>query len=339
MLDVTIQKLTTTDGFIAFDLDEAPSAGVTRSAPKILVDGASLLARSLTYRFATFERQIGGASAGLNATPDVRVAALAAYVAEIEPLVRDGRFVTEAAKGVEAADLASLRAVDPRPDAYWDLEAELTALGVAVAADVAMHGLDGRTVAIEGFDQSAPALAAAIVERGGRVVAVSTGDGSAVDVAGFDPTALAAAWAECGASLVTRLVAEPTKPWVVFGSDVDVLVVGSKPGVVDHKVAGGVRARVIVPSAAVPVTAKALAVLRRADIVVVPDFVSTAGPMFAGWPSPGSGDPRVEAGSAIAAVLEDVSGRDAGPLLAACHRAEAFLRTWRTELPFGRPLA
>jgi glutamate dehydrogenase (NAD(P)+) len=342
MPGVTIQKLTTTDGFIAFDLDDAPSVGVTRSAPKILVDGASLLARSLTYRFATFERKIGGASAGINATPDARAAALAAYVAEVEPLARDARFLTEAAKGVSAADLAALRAVDPRPDAYWDLEDELVALGVATSADLALEGhagLAGRTVAIEGFDRAGPALTAAIVERGGTVVAISTADGSAVDLTGLDPTVLAEGWAEHGSSIVGALAPEPAKPWAVFGTEADVLVVGSKPGVIDHEVAGGVRAKVVVPSAAVPVTAKALAVLRRAGTVVVPDFVSTAGPMFAGWPSGGASDPQSEARAAIGAVLTDALTHPEGPLLAACHRAEAFLLTWRDELPFGRPLA
>ena len=83
MPGVIIQKLTSTEGFIAFDLDDAPAAGVVRSAPKILVDGASLLARSLTYRFATFERKVGGASAGVNAAPDDRAGALAAFVGEV----------------------------------------------------------------------------------------------------------------------------------------------------------------------------------------------------------------------------------------------------------------
>jgi hypothetical protein len=43
--------------------------------------------------------------------------------------------------------------------------------------------------------------------------------------------------------------------------------------------------------------------------------------------------------AAITAVLTEVLAHDAGPLLAACYRAEAFLGTWRGELPFGRPLA
>ena len=49
-----IQKLTSTDGFIAFDLDGAPAVGVVRLAPKVLRDGAELLARSTTYAAASF---------------------------------------------------------------------------------------------------------------------------------------------------------------------------------------------------------------------------------------------------------------------------------------------
>jgi hypothetical protein len=41
----------------------------------------------------------------------------------------------------------------------------------------------------------------------------------------------------------------------------------------------------------------------------------------------------------VVAVLDEVLDHADGPLLGACYRAEAFLRTWRDTLPFGRPLA
>jgi hypothetical protein len=67
---VTFHKLGATDAFVVFDLDGASrSVGPTRLAPKILVDGAELLARSATYLFASFGHQVGGASAGINARP------------------------------------------------------------------------------------------------------------------------------------------------------------------------------------------------------------------------------------------------------------------------------
>ena len=73
-----VHKLTTTDGFIAFDLGDAPAIGVVRVAPKVLRDGAELLARSTTYLAASFGLKVGGGSAGLNAKPEVRDEALAA---------------------------------------------------------------------------------------------------------------------------------------------------------------------------------------------------------------------------------------------------------------------
>jgi hypothetical protein len=99
----------------------------------------------------------------------------------------------------------------------------------------------------------------------------------------------------------------------------------------------------VVPSGPIPVTAKGLAVLRREGVRVLPDFVTTAGPLIAGGlpvldgqRGPASPD---GVGAPIAAVIDEVLLDDSGPLLGACRRAEAFMKTWRDELPFGRPLA
>ncbi|MDD9369328.1 MAG: hypothetical protein PV358_04385, partial [Acidimicrobiales bacterium] len=79
-----VDKLTGTDGFVVTDLDDATtSVGVVRLAPKVLRDGAQLLARSVTYAFASFGiAGHGGASAGINAKPDARDDALAAFLDE-----------------------------------------------------------------------------------------------------------------------------------------------------------------------------------------------------------------------------------------------------------------
>ena len=58
-----IVKLESTDGFIAFDLGDAPAVGIVRQAPKVLRDGAELLARSTTYAAASFGLAVGGGSA------------------------------------------------------------------------------------------------------------------------------------------------------------------------------------------------------------------------------------------------------------------------------------
>src|SRR5687767_796186 len=88
-----LHKLSSTDGFIAFDLDDAPAVGVVRLAPKVLRDGAELLARSTTYAAASFGLRVRGASGGINAKPDDRDAALAAFVEEVTELVESERWL------------------------------------------------------------------------------------------------------------------------------------------------------------------------------------------------------------------------------------------------------
>ncbi|MGH9243190.1 MAG: hypothetical protein ACRD29_02495 [Acidimicrobiales bacterium] len=288
-----IHRLETTDAFIAFDLNDAETAvGVTRLAPKILVDGAQLLARSTTYAFAAFGLKLSGGSAGINARPaDQRDEAVTAYVAEVTPLAAERKWVTDPGLGMHPSDLAPLREHDPRPP---DLLAgrrliDLAIAGAVAAADVVSGGLPGKRVHIDGGGPVAKAAAKVAVDRGATVV----DDGP-----------------------------------------VDVLLAAGRPGSIDHDRAEPISATAVVPLAPVPVTAKAFAVLSRADTVYVPDFVSLAAPLLAGF-DPDGGDP-VERVQALATELAD---EGIGFWMAAVKRAEAFLESWLVKLPFGRPLA
>ena len=304
---MTTRKLTATDAFVVVDLPAAPlAASVARLAPKLLVDGATWLARSQTYQFAAFGRQASGASAGVNAAADVRGEALAAFVAELAPDVAAGTLLLEPGRGVGADDLAELRAADPRPAEWWDQRVLLRAAGIAAAAEAACGGsLDGRTVSVEGYDDSASAVADALTSRGAAIA--GGGPGPAAEV---------------------------------LHAAADVLVVGSKAGVLDHEAVPGVQAEVVVPSGPIPVSAKALAALGRAGVVVLPDFVTTAGHLAA-WPLDGAALPAdlpTAAAELVAGAVAGLLDHPSGPVLGACELAEAFLLTWVDELPFGRPI-
>jgi hypothetical protein len=116
----------------------------------------------------------------------------------------------------------------------------------------------------------------------------------------------------------------------------DIIFAGGKAGALDDSVAATLQAKVVIPIAAVPVTAKALAVLGRAGTVVVPDFISCAAPLLAGL-DPDGGDPVAR----VRALADALAGEGVGTgtWLAAAGIAEAHLLTWQTALPFGRPLA
>ena len=344
---VRIHKFSSTDAFVAIDLDDAEaSSGPIRWARKVLQGGAKDLARSQTYTYAVLGMKRGGASGGISADGADRDRAIAAFVAEAADLVAAGTYLPDAAKGVSETDLAALRDADERdtarlgdgPPSFVD---RCDGLSAAVAAHHTAAGLTGKSVAIEGFADNGGSLAAAAIERGGLVTSVSTGTGTITNPSGFAAQDLIDGWAAKGADMVEDL-GEVGHPMSIFASGADVWFVGSKMGVVDHEVAAQIgEASAVVASGRVPLTARALAVFRRAGVAVPADFVSLAGSTLALW-----GDPNRTEAEILAGINEDVGDmtaefklHDDGPFLAACFEAESFLSSWQESLPFGRPLA
>ena len=295
-------KLSGTDAFVVVDLDGAEaSSGPVRQARKVLPGGVRDLARSQTYTYAALGMRRGGASAGINAVDADRAEAVAAFVEKAAALVADRTYLPDPAKGVDEADLAPLRAADPRSRS-GAFAAECEALSAVAAAEAAI-GLDGRTAVIEGAGSCGPALAAALAERGATVVESSS-----------------ESWAS---------------------APVDIVFAGSKMGAVNHGSAESLQARLLVPCGRLPFTAKALAVCRRRGVLALPDFVTLAGSTIAAWSDPGADDDEVRSAVAatVTELVTETADHPDGPFLAACYAAESFLATWQDELPFGRPLA
>src|SRR4051794_1786800 len=282
MPTVRLEPLTTTDSFVLYDLDGAErSVGVARLAPKVLRESSELLARSVTYLFASFEVQIGGASAGINTKPDGCDEALAAFVGE---LGGNDAVALYPSTGLSDADLASLGAPP--------LDVELGAQG-AVAAAQAVLGTEALKAAIVGSGPMATAATNTVTAAGGTVE-------------GDDITAA-----------------------------VDAVFVTGKAGVVADDAAATITARAVVPLSPVPVTAKAYAVLRRAGVTYVPDFLALAPPYLATFADESANG----AVAKVRAAVDDVKGNGVDAWLAAAKRAEGFLTSWQPQLPFGRPLA
>jgi len=334
------------NAFVVSDLDGmARHAGLARCAPKVLTDSTWLLARCATYQFASLDLDIGGASVGISAPADERDATVAAAVSELGDLAANG-LVLDAGRGLTDGDLAPLHDVDGRPPEYTEQRPELTGRGAAAAAGC-VRPLDGATVVVESLDATSVAFAHEAVRHGARLVGVGIGGTGIMDPTGIDPTSLqrvldgpaGASPDDLGLSGSQVTVGE------LAAAGVDVLAIGSKPGAIDHTAAATITASVVVPTAWVPVTTRALAVLTRAGITVLADFVTLAGAI----PASGLVDQPVEAGAAGDAaaqlvatvtheVLASVNEQWPNPVLAACARAEASLLARGHELPVSRPL-
>lgn len=292
MTDPALHKLESTDAFVVIDLPDAETAdGIVRCARKVLVDSTRALARSRTYAWALLDQRISGASAGINATADQRTGALEAFCTEMAPEVAAGRLLLTAGKGIEASELESLGEVpDDDPAAYVAGMTACAATALEAIGD-GSSGLDSTTVAVEFDGGFTDALAGALADQGAKVVAH-----------GAD----------------------------ALETPADVLVFGSRPGVVDHDLAARLPQRVLVPSGALAFTPRALAVAQRRDLLVLPDFLTTAGALAAR----AGLDPR----EALAEKTRAVIAHPSGAVLGACLLAEDFLATWCDERPFGRPI-
>ncbi len=335
-----VHHLTSVDGEIVFDIDPevaGTTAGGTRLADGVTVDEVALLARAMTYKFAVFEQRLGGAKAGIRPRLlDTHDETMARYCDEIRPLVEARTFLTGADLGTTTIDFAPLlppgtpaRVIDSEVDGVA-FEQLVTGRGVGAAAAAWLGGLDGRTVAIEGFGAVGGGVARDVVRRGATVVAVSTIEGMVTDEAGLDVDALFEARAEHGDWFVRRLDRPAHPPEELHHLDVDVLVPGARTGVYTPALAAQVRATLIAPAANVPYTAGGLDVLRRNQVVALPDFVCNGGAVLA-YQAPRGLSPAEVLGRVDRLITERVLAAKQAkmdPIRYATVLADTFLATW-----------
>ena len=345
-----ILDLQKVDGVIAFDLDCRTSAGGTRMVPDVTVEETALLARAMTYKLAILHEPMGGAKGGIRAGQADREAVLARYIEEIRPLVERQEFLTASDLGTQPQDFAGLGApptlLHDEDETGATLDAVVTGLGVVVAADAAVGGLAGATLAIEGFGKVGGTTAAEAVRLGGRVVALSTVHGVVVDLAGLDIGELLDLRRLHGDRCVEH-VGRPVMPApALYHTAADVLVPGARTGVLDAARAAGVQAGVVAPAANVPYTVGGLAALEARGIVALADFVCNAGATI-GYLAERTRrlrtaeDVRAAVAAAVRATVDETRGHRDGPFAGACEAAEEYLRTWRDPggMPDGPPLA
>lgn len=345
-----LHRLETVDGFIAFDLDECPTAaGGTRYAPDVTEQEAALLARAMTYKFGAIERQVGGAKGAVRGTSDRKAEIMSRYCEEIRPLVRSFTFLTGPDLGTSESDFAPIRNPDaPRSimaghvgnDAIEDL---VTGFGVAVAAETALGSLDAITFAIEGFGKVGGGVAREVVRRGGKVVAVSTIEGCVFDARGLDVEMLLGLRQTDGDAFVRSVGGEyRDDPTALFETDAEVVVPGARTGVITPAVAERLKARWLVPAANVPYTKDAIDVLRARRVRYLADFVCNAGATL-GYTSNASDAASLFAHveRRISELTSEAAAYPQGPFEGACAIAERYIRSWRGDdgMPPGPPLA
>ena len=346
------RQLESTPGFVIFDVPGAQHyVGEARLGSRLIPGNAAMLVRHVTYVFATLEQQRSGASIGLKSDPADASDAVEALAGELAEEFTSGKLSTSPGLRLDAEMLAPVLAHDQRNPIGNDdrdgisFNSELIGVGAIAAAASLIGGLDGKRIAVEGFGPAGLGIAREAAAAGATIARISTAKGCAdaqMNGGQLDPVALAEAWLADGEMCVATLCGdgEPAKPWTVWKDDVDVLFCGSKPGAMSGDGASMAGSTPVVAFSSAAVSSKALAVLRAAGTPVAADFVAAAGPALGWWADAvlTHDDLRSATTDTVNAVMSETVDHDDGPFMAACYRAESFLRTWQDDLPFGRPL-
>lgn len=123
-------------------------------------------------------------------------------------------------------------------------------------------------------------------------------------------------------------------------SRADVVIVRAKTGALHHEALDNINVGRIIALQPLTTTARGLAVASRQGTIIVPDFVSAAGPYLAALNSASELDPiTADIIAATKSVMDSLEGAGSDMFVRACEVAETHLKTWTTDLPFGRPLA
>jgi glutamate dehydrogenase (NAD(P)+) len=285
---------------VQHNMARGPAKGGIRFHPATDLDEVRALAMWMTWKCALVNVPFGGAKGGVTVDPS----ALSAR--ELEHVTR--RFATEL-QGVIGPDI-DIPAPDVGTNAQtmaWIMDtvsmhagytvpgvvtgkpvglggsegrADATGMGVTVTAERALNergiGLDGATVAVQGFGNVGEAAARLIHRAGGRLVAVTDVGGGVANAAGLDPARLKAHLQETG-TIAGAPGTEPIDNEALLTLDVDLLVLAALEGQITGDNADRVRARVLAEGANGPVTPDADPILAERGIVTVPDILCNSG--------------------------------------------------------------
>lgn len=134
------------------------------------------------------------------------------------------------------------------------------------------HGL---RVAVQGFGNVGEHVARLLHLKGYRIVAVSDASGGIMDPGGLDVPSLIESARRTGS--VTNYGGMRITNAELLAADCDVLVPAALSNQLDEKIAGEVKARIVLELANAPVTAEADSILFSRGILVIPDILANAG--------------------------------------------------------------
>jgi glutamate dehydrogenase (NAD(P)+) len=289
------------DGYrVQHNIARGPAKGGIRYHPDVTLDEVKALAMWMTWKCAVVGIPFGGAKGGVVCDPK------SLSPSELENLTR--RYTTEISliigpdRDIPAPDVNT----SPRIMS-WIMDTYSMGVGHSVPAVVtgkplSIGGSEGRldatargaldvivetaryrklsletmSVVIQGFGNAGAPLAEFLTGLGVRLVGVSDSRGAIANSRGIDVARLRLYKAETG-TVVGFPSSEPVEPARLLELPCDILVPAALEGQITERNADRVRARIIAEAANGPTTPEADEILRRRNVLVLPDILCNAG--------------------------------------------------------------
>ncbi|MEW5925320.1 MAG: Glu/Leu/Phe/Val dehydrogenase dimerization domain-containing protein [Candidatus Zixiibacteriota bacterium] len=262
------------------------ACGGVRLYPDVNLEEVYLLARAMTYKYCFFERDTGGAKAGLQMPFDLpleeRQRRLRSFGAHVGSLLRANIYLPWTDMNSRLPDLqciiegAGMPTGDAGDSAYYT--ALSTFAGVLGAAE--FYGLrpEDCRITIEGVGNVGFYLAREIGRWGGKIIGASTRRGAVANPDGLDIEELLKLRKEYDDEWVNQKGKwEVIKHKDLFALPMNIHVPCARVHSLTGEIAGLINAKAVVPAANVPCTPDGEKGLNAKGIKLLPDFIINGG--------------------------------------------------------------
>jgi glutamate dehydrogenase (NAD(P)+) len=277
-----------------------PYKGGIRFHPEVDLDEVRALAMLMTWKTAVVGIPYGGAKGGVNCDarklePRELQAIARSFMDKIEKVLGPTRDIPAPDVGTNAQTMAWLM------DEYGKLHGHTPAIvtgkpialegsygreaatgrGVIFVLEEALAQLDrqfdGLTFAIQGFGNVGSWAARILHDKGGKLIAVDTVDGSIRSDAGIDPHKLYAFLSDDGGTISDFPGSDQTSKEEFLSTECDVFIPAALGGMIHEHNADLLRCKVLLEGANSPTTPKADRILSDKGVYIVPDVLCNAG--------------------------------------------------------------
>jgi len=292
-------------GFVVIDnTKRGPGKGGIRMTPSVTVEEISRLARAMTLKCALSDLPFGGAKSGIIADDrkistkekNKLVGAFSKSLKNISPkeyIAAPDMNMGEKEMAVYAKSNGNMKSCTGKPSNFCVRSGEecglpheygSTGFGVAKSALVAIEhlGLDNPSVAIEGFGNVGTFTMKYLEEAGVKIVAVSDSKGTIYNKDGIDYKKLLKTKKEKG-SVTEYKPGKVLQNSGLFVLNVDVLIPGALPDVINNKNYKNIKSKIIVEAANIPLKHNVEEKLHKRKILIIPDIIANAGGVISSY--------------------------------------------------------